>query len=98
MITNDTYKKAIEHYGIKAQLEKTIEEIDELKKEIKDFLNGSGNRENMLEELADVYNMNRQLQIIMSFDDIDINRVATHKMKRTLDRIDKEIKESDNDD
>ena len=98
MINNDTYKQVIVHYGPVAQLKKTIEELDELKKEIEDLLNDAGDRDKMIEELADVYNMIRQLQIIMNFDDIDINRIATHKMKRTLDRIDKEIKESDNDD
>ena len=91
MITNDTYKQVIRHYGPTAQLKKTIEELEELKEEIKDLLNDGGDRDKMLEELADVYNMIRQLQIIMRFDDIDINRVATEKMNRTQLRIQDEL-------
>lgn len=50
----DTYKKAIETYGEKAQKLMAIEEMSELTKEIcKDF-RGKLNREHLIEEIIDV--------------------------------------------
>ena len=74
----DILEKAIEVYGADLQKQVAIEEMAELTKEIcKDF-RGKGNREHIIEEMADVCIMLNQLMIIYDIktnemlDEIDI--------------------------
>lgn len=74
----DILEKAIEVYGADLQKQVAIEEMAELTKEIcKDF-RGKGNREHIIEEMADVCIMLDQLMIIYDIktnemlDEIDI--------------------------
>ena len=74
----DILEKAIEVYGADLQKQVAIEEMAELTKEIcKDF-RGKGNREHIIEEMADVCILLDQLMIIYDIktnemlDEIDI--------------------------
>ena len=56
-------EKAIEHYGIKHQAIKAIEEMNEAAAAISRWINGLGSVERMAEELADVSIMIDQLEL-----------------------------------
>ena len=85
------YKKAIEHWGKEKQILKALEELDELKDEIyKDLIEGTINKENLIEEMADVYNMLIQLRIIYNIRGSKIEAKMVEKMERTMQRIDSE--------
>lgn len=78
MESSQVLEKAIEVYGKDLQKQVAIEEMAELTKEIcKDF-RGKGNREHIIEEMADVCIMLDQLMIIYDIktnemlDEIDI--------------------------
>lgn len=85
----NTYEQVINHYGETAQKEKAIEELSELITEIENNLGGSYNRQAMLSEMADVYNMFIQLMSIYKFEVDELVSECERKMQRTLDRINK---------
>ena len=69
-----------DHYGLNAQLEKTLEEPEELDIAIHSrTFSGEGG---IYEEIADVYNMLDQIAYLTN--------IAERKMIRTLDRIKEE--------
>ena len=57
----DIYDQAIEKYGVTNQLIKTLGEMAELGVEINKAIEGRGVREALVSEMADVYNMLRQV-------------------------------------
>ena len=59
-------QKIFMNYGMDAQLEKAIEELDELKTEIGMYLGSKLNKKELTEEIADVFNM--ILQIVWALD------------------------------
>lgn len=82
----DAYKRAVEHYGKDRQVEKAIEELDELKLEL--MCKGDAfSRDNIISEMADVLNMLNQLFIIYEIDELKILQIAKEKMQRTMQRI-----------
>lgn len=91
------YKKIIEHYGVRNQLKKLSEEVYELQEAVIDLQDFTtcGNadtqlNQNVIEEIADVFVILRQL--VMQFDiaENDIEDMADYKINRTLERIKKE--------
>lgn len=86
----NSYERAIEHYGEKAQLEKTLEELKELRLEVRRALEGRLDKEALVSEVADVLNMLQQLQLIFDFSSCDVLRICGEKMQRTMERIQKE--------
>ena len=73
----DTYKQAIETYGVRAQKLMAIEEMSELAKEIcKDF-RWELNQENLIEEMADVLIMLDQMLILykISGEEVGLMRI-----------------------
>ena len=65
-------QKAIETYGADLQKQVAIEEMSELTKEIcKDF-RGKGNREHILEEIADVQIMLYQLMAMYNISELEL--------------------------
>jgi NTP pyrophosphatase (non-canonical NTP hydrolase) len=85
------YKRAIEHWGKEAQIMKTLEELDELKDKIyKDLIECEINKIHLIEEIADVWNMLHQLEIIYNIDRKEIIQVMESKMQRTMQRIEYE--------
>ena len=69
-------------YGVECQKVKAIEEMWELIKAI-----CKNDIENIKEEMADVYVMLSQLQIIYGFSDEEIEKIKKGKIKRTLETI-----------
>jgi len=84
------YKRVIEHYGKRNQLEKAVEELGELIDEVGKIGTRLYSSDNLLMELADVQNMINQLKLIFNFSDAEVEKVMLEKMKRTIERIDKE--------
>nr|DAS02362.1 MAG TPA: nucleoside triphosphate pyrophosphohydrolase [Bacteriophage sp.] len=86
----DTYKQAIETYGVRAQKLMAIEEMSELTKEIcKDF-RGKLNREHLVEEMADVLITIEQLAIIYEISDVAIFDACYEKIERLKERLEKQ--------
>lgn len=80
-------KKAIQEYGAFAQLDMIIEEMSELTKEICKNKRGKDNRSAIVEEMADVYIMLKQLEIIFSIDEDEINEAIDFKVDRLKERL-----------
>lgn len=79
--------RAAEHYGLKSQLRKTLEELEELYIAIhtRTFVGDGG----VYEEMADVYNMLDQLCILTDKGDT-VRQIAEQKMIRTIKRMEEE--------
>lgn len=81
------YKKAIETYGENAQLDMAIEEMAELTKEICKKKRAADNRDEIIEEMADVYVMLEQLKIMCKIWDYEIIDQIQFKTKRLSERL-----------
>ena len=89
----EIHHKVINHFGIRNQLEKAIEEIKELIVEIdKDYKSITA----MTSEIADVKNMSEQLDIITiilqdlnNINEKEVEETQNEKMNRTLNLITK---------
>nr|DAY42970.1 MAG TPA: nucleoside triphosphate pyrophosphohydrolase [Caudoviricetes sp.] len=85
----DTYKQAIETYGVRAQKLMAIEEMSELTKEIcKDF-RGKLDREHLIEEMADVLITMDQLMIMYEISGEEIWQIIRRKIERLKERMKK---------
>lgn len=82
----DIIKKAIDYYGSDAQLLMAIEEMSELTKAIckKDRIFGV--RGQIVEEMADVYIMLAQLEIIFEAQN-DMHKIIHQKLERLEKRM-----------
>ena len=80
-------QKAIDTYGYDLQKQVAIEEMAELTKEIcKDF-RGKENRDNIIEEIADVQIMMYQLMAMYSISDVDLAIEMGLKINRLSERL-----------
>ena len=84
----------INYFGEKYQKVLLFEEMSELQKEICKDIRNKRNIEHIAEELADVYIMLQQMQLIYGITDEQIEQVVQEKIERTLDRIEGECNES----
>lgn len=82
-------KKIIDYYGAYAQSVQAIEEMSELTKELCKALNYKSNKENLVEEIADVQIMLEQLKIINNIDEKTLEKEIQYKIARTLGRMNK---------
>ena len=83
----NTYNKAIELYGKKAQKLMAIEEMSELTKEIcKDF-RGKLNREHLIEEIVDVIITIDQLMMMYEISGDEIEQMRERKFERLKERL-----------
>ena len=80
------YVKLIEKYKDK-QLIVAIEELSELQKELCKTLRGNINKENIIEELADVYIMLAQIKIYFSITSNEVEEMIDKKIERTKERL-----------
>ena len=93
-------QSALDHFGARAQLIKTIEEMDELREDINESLwyasrcgvqldphSSMEKRNRLIEEIADVYNMLDQIVILFSVY-CDVEQMKLRKMARTMERYD----------
>lgn len=91
-------KKILEHYGKDHQIVKACEELSELQTILlqihnKPEMNRSEhhlNMVNVLQEIADVYVMLKQLEIALRMDSRDIEPVIEFKLDRALGAIDEQ--------
>ena len=80
-------QKAIDTYGYDLQKQVAIEEMSELTKEIcKDF-RGKANRENIIEEIADVQIMLYQLMAMYNISDTELSITLGLKITRLDERL-----------
>ena len=81
------FEKAIAVYGESLQKQVAIEEMAELTKEIcKDF-RGKANRENIVEEIADVQIMLYQLMAMYNISDKELSITLGLKITRLDERL-----------
>lgn len=80
------YVKLIEKYKDK-QLIVAIEELSELQKELCKTLRGNINKENIIEELADVYIMLDQIKIYFAITCNEVKEMIDKKIERTKERL-----------
>ncbi len=80
------YVKLIEKYKDK-QLIVAIEELSELQKELCKTLRGNISKENIIEELADVYIMLDQIKIYFSITSNEVKEIIDKKIERTKERL-----------
>ena len=79
----------IAHHGYNHQKHKAIEEASELIEALTRDLNGQGDRANIAEEMADVYIMLAQLELIYG-NHRDVVACVQDKLERTLARVEAE--------
>lgn len=82
---------AIESYGESHQILVAIEEMSELTKELVKNQRGEWNHNEIAEEMADVYIMLCQLQMIFGIDDGLIEKYKNFKMKRLQKGLEEKI-------
>lgn len=75
-------KKIIKHFGVENQIQKTFEELDELKEAIEE-----GDRKHIIEELADAMIMMSQIMLIYRINPITVIKMKKKKIERTKERI-----------
>lgn len=83
--------RIITEHGYRAQKEKAVEELCELATELARDLQGGGSRDAVTEEMADVYVILAQLELIFG-NSGEVEAIAEEKIARTLERM------SENDD
>lgn len=84
---NPVLQKAIETYGAESQLNVAIEELSELIKEICKHKRGADNVVAIIEEMADVYIMLEQMQMIFDLGSTVIPDAMDLKVKRLKKRL-----------
>lgn len=67
-----------------------IEELSELQKELCKDLRGDDRREEIKEEMADVYIYLQLLKEIYNFSDEELEKMYERKMRRNIERIEEE--------
>lgn len=87
----DRITKIADHYGIEHQLEKTLEEIRELKEEISNYLFDYKMELDqsvipIIDEVADVKIMIAQLEYLLKIKE-DVDERIDFKLKRQLERM-----------
>ena len=88
--TNDVLKEVIARNGCMMQMIVAMEELSELQKEISKNIRGHENRDAVIEEMADVYIMLMQLEIILGISLEEIISEINVKMKRLKERLNHE--------
>ena len=86
MKNNELYNELIEKYG-DLQVIVAIEELGELQKELCKSLRDKGNRDKIIEEIADVCIMVDQLKIMYGISTAVIHAAKNKKLLRTKERL-----------
>lgn len=83
------YRRAVSTYGEELQMIVAIEELSELQKEICKLLRGKGDRNHLLEEVADVKVVIEQIEMMFDLDPA-VNIVMCEKVERLIRDMDKQ--------
>lgn len=89
MSDNEIFDKAIDRYGITAQITMVFEEMSELQKELCKHLRGRNNFGNIAEEIADVEIMLAQMKSYFGCAGL-VESWKRTKIKRLAERLEKE--------
>ena len=81
------HKETIEKYGKIAMINKSIQEFNELIEELRDYKASHNNKTDIIEEIADCYNMLDKLLILFAFDPKEVREIKNNKMIRTIARL-----------
>ena len=79
--------KTIVKNGIKLQSVIAMEECSELIKEISKFIRGKGNKDNLVEEMADVLIVIDQLKLMYNISSAEIEEMKYFKTLRLKGRL-----------
>ena len=93
----DKVKGIVEHYGEAAQQLKAIEELSELQTCVIQRLGDKNKVSDMdiIGEIADVYIVLKELELIYALDDREIQPMIEYKLYRTGERMKAESGETD---
>lgn len=83
---NDVLSTALETWGEEAQIDKTIEESGELITALSRYMLGRNDREDVVEEIADVRILLDQLSVL--FGSGNVHRAEVEKLERLRSRLD----------
>lgn len=83
----DIILKALEHFGFNRQKVKAVEELGELQNAILRDLDGRGNYNNIVEEIADVEIMLIELKAMYEIPPSEIEEMKAKKILRLKRRI-----------
>lgn len=64
-----------------------VEELAELQKEVSKMFRCKGNKQNLLEEMADVSIVLEMLKIMYEVNDLELEAMTVKKMARNIERI-----------
>lgn len=89
IVNTDKALSIIDHYGNRHQMFKCAEEMSELQTLVLQDANQNGKVpiSRITEEIADVYIMLTQLELIYMLDSRDIQPIIDHKLDRTIRRM-----------
>ena len=83
-------KKMLNSQSVEVNKTIVIEELSELQKEVCKYLRGDERREEIKEEMADVYICLQMLKEIYNFSDEDLEKMYERKMRRNIERMNKD--------
>ena len=81
------FYRAIEKWGDTAQKIMLIEEMSELTKEICKAFRGNNNRDELIDEISDVFIMLEQAKIVFNIKDKEIGDRIEYKLSRIEERL-----------
>jgi NTP pyrophosphatase (non-canonical NTP hydrolase) len=87
MTSLEILKTTIRKYGKSIQTFVAIEEMSELTKELCKNVRGYNNLDNIYEEMADVFIMLAQMQILFQMDVEVLDNIIYQKTKRAQERL-----------
>ena len=87
IIDSNVAKKSIEHYGADLQTVVCMEESAELIQAISKMKRGKDNRDNLIEEMADVMICIEILKQVYGISDNEIQNYVCQKQNRSIERM-----------
>lgn len=87
IIDSNVVKKSIEHYGADLQTVVCMEECAELIQAISKMKRGKDNRDNLIEEIADVMICMEILKQVYGISDNEIQNYVCQKQNRSIERM-----------
>ena len=87
IIDSNVVKKSIEHYGTDLQTVVCMEECAELIQAISKMKRGKDNRDNLIEEIADVMICIEILKQVYGISDNEIQNYVCQKQNRSIERM-----------
>ena len=87
IIDSNVVKKSIEHYGANLQTVVCMEECAELIQAVSKMKRGKDNRDNLIEEIADVMICIEILKQVYGISDNEIQNYVCQKQNRSIERM-----------